>query len=278
MCLICMSSIKIININAQNSEDKILCNATIDEDFDDSCVSVILNPYISKVNIIDDLVFEKLSQYDNVLSVENKLDFPERIVKEDGTLNYDVNSDLVDHLSKIEYSQVLKITLKEKSKQNVLELIKEIELFDEVFAAEPNYYSTPADVPSDTRISEQWNLISTNGINMPDVWDFVTGSEDVIVGVIDTGIASHDDLNDNIIAGKDFYNNTITTDDERNHGTCVAGIIGAKGNNYNGVSGINQKISIVPLQVSYEEEEEIKIKPDAVIDAIEYAIVGKQQM
>ena len=69
--------------------------------------------------------------------------------------------------------------------------------------------------------------------------NYSIGSRTVKVGVIDTGIANHEDLNDNLVAGWNFVDDSNNTDDTDGHGTAVAGIIGATGTNENGVLGVN---------------------------------------
>jgi len=117
--------------------------------------------------------------------------------------------------------------------------------------------------PNDPQFVNQWALKNTSqstategnagggdlttsaGISGADMdvylaWDYVTGNNNVIVGVFDTGIdAEHPDLSPNLIAGYDAVNNvnSVTTDPE-GHGTCTAGIIGARTNNEIGVAGI----------------------------------------
>jgi uncharacterized membrane protein (Fun14 family) len=58
-----------ITVNAQNTEEKIYSNIEIEENFDDSCVFVILKPVYSKYNIIKDSVAEKIQSIENVLSI-----------------------------------------------------------------------------------------------------------------------------------------------------------------------------------------------------------------
>ena len=89
------------------------------------------------------------------------------------------------------------------------------------------------------------------------------------VGVIDTGVSNHEDLNGNLVSGWDTFNNNATTnDDTHSHGTHVAGIIGAVGNNGKGSVGVNWDVSIVPLQAANEEN---KFESSDVIEAIEWA-------
>ena len=136
-------------------------------------------------------------------------------------------------------------------------------------------------IPSSVKANSQ--LQSTNDpyynsqyalplMDVPEAWNISKGSKDIVVVVMDTGIdKDHPDLVDNIwvnpgevpnngidddgngyiddIHGWDSYRNTGTLQDLDGHGSHVAGIIGAKGNNGIGVSGINQDISIIGLNV-----------------------------
>ena len=83
-------------------------------------------------------------------------------------------------------------------------------------------------------------------------WDKTTGLDSVKVGIIDSGIANVADLSANVdyALGYDFYNgNGVTSDDINGHGTEVASVVGAIGNNGIGVCGVCWDVKLVPLQV-----------------------------
>lgn len=107
------------------------------------------------------------------------------------------------------------------------------------------------------------------------MWDFSTGSNEVIVGVMDTGIdGTHPDLQDSILNNlcRDFTSGEAVEVsiplDPNGHGTHVAGIIGAIGNNNVGVTGTNWNVGLVSLRVFDEFGNGYS---SYVAEAIEYA-------
>jgi subtilisin family serine protease len=146
----------------------------------------------------------------------------------------------------------------------------------DVLYAEPNYILRTTLTPNDTRFGEMWGLNNVGqssgtpdaDIDAPEAWNHTTGSSDVIVAVIDSGVDyNHPDLSANMFRntadcnnngidddgngyvddcfGIDTRNNDSDPMDDNNHGTHVAGTIGAVGNNNRGVVGINWNVQIM---------------------------------
>jgi type VII secretion-associated serine protease mycosin len=102
--------------------------------------------------------------------------------------------------------------------------------------------------PNDTHYSAyQWNLPQ---IEAPYAWTLSTGSGDVIVAVLDTGVdLDHPDLQGKTVSGFDFVNNDSDASDDEGHGTHVAGIVAARTNNSQGVAGVSWESKIMPVKV-----------------------------
>ncbi|PYR47170.1 MAG: hypothetical protein DMF95_17015, partial [Acidobacteria bacterium] len=138
--------------------------------------------------------------------------------------------------------------------------------------AEPNFVVEAfSNAPNDPFFTSQWSLHIYAGIDAIEAWDITTGSAEVVVAVLDTGIDYlHVDLVDNLFRnevectanGWDDDGNGVVDDchglnaithsgdpyDDNGHGTHVAGIIGATGNNAYGVSGVAWNVRILPCK------------------------------
>jgi subtilisin family serine protease len=139
--------------------------------------------------------------------------------------------------------------------------------------------ATVLSLPNDPFFSEQWSLNNSGqiggtpgaDINAKGAWDISTGSDSIVVAVIDTGVLyTHSDLSSNIwdnmgeipdngidddhngfiddVRGWNFVTNTSDPIDDNHHGTHVSGTIGAVGNNAIGVAGVNWHVQIMPLK------------------------------
>jgi subtilase family serine protease len=173
--------------------------------------------------------------------------------------------------------------------------------------AEPNYMVRIVTAPNDPMFSNLWGLENIGqpvggvpGVPGADIrataaWDVSLGSPDTVVAVIDTGIDyTHEDLAANIwtapasftvnagggpvtcAAGTHGFNAILRTCDpmdDHNHGTHVAGTIGAVGNNQRGVAGVNWTTRM--MAIKFLNSEGSGSIADA-ISGIEFAIGAKQ--
>ncbi|WP_373838073.1 S8 family serine peptidase [Methanospirillum sp.] len=112
-------------------------------------------------------------------------------------------------------------------------------------------------IPNDPGFYLQWGLYNTQNISSeradisaPEAWNIITGSADVIVAVIDTGVDyNHEDLAENCIPGYNFVSFDDNPADDNGHGTHCAGIISAVTNNSIGIAGVSWNSKILPVKV-----------------------------
>ncbi len=145
------------------------------------------------------------------------------------------------------------------------------------YAGENRTYEL-AVVPGDTYYQNQWYL---EKVNAPQAWDTTTGDDGIVIAVLDTGIdLDHPDLQQNIWHNTDEIPNNSIDDDANgyvddyygwdfvgdqndpqpqfsgswtaaavHHGSVVAGIAGAKGNNNKGITGMNWTVRMMSVRV-----------------------------
>ena len=159
-----------------------------------------------------------------------------------------------EYLEQVDFHQILKFNLEEQTPECVLTAIEELEKCEPVLSAEPDFYFEEfSTVPNDPYIySSYYGYYNTKFF---DAWDIETGSSNVKVGIIDTGIANISDLSGNVnySLGYSFYNNdSVTWNDyygTYGHGTQVASVVGAIGNNSVGICGACWNVTLVPFQI-----------------------------
>ena len=108
----------------------------------------------------------------------------------------------------------------------------------------------PAAVPNDPEYrAGQASYLETLGV--PGAWDVTTGSDTVVVAVLDTGVdAAHPDLGGRMVAGRNVVDADDDTTDVLGHGTKMAGILGAVTNNGVGGAGVAWAVKIMPVKVT----------------------------
>ncbi len=176
----------------------------------------------------------------------------------------------------------------------------------------PHYIRAAVMMPNDPYFNDQWHLSKIQAVG---AWEKTTGSAEIVVAVIDTGLdLDHPDLASRLwrntrehqngkdddgngfvddFVGWDFIDNDNDPSPDPNapnitraginHGTIIAGVIGASAGNAEGVSGINWRVRIMPLRVLDGGgvgnialvEEAIRYATAAGADVINLSFVGK---
>ena len=169
-----------------------------------------------------------------------------------------------------------------------------------VVSIEPDYVRTVSREPND---SIYYNQYAAGNMSLPQAWDLTTGSPAVIIAVIDSGIQlNHPDLQPNIfvntgeipgdgidndkngfdddVTGWDFVGPNLDSPvhdkdptDFLGHGTKVAGVIGAVGNNSHGIAGVCWQVRILPLKIGSDSPTLNELSCAGEIEAIDYAVL-----
>jgi subtilisin family serine protease len=188
----------------------------------------------------------------------------------------------------------------------LVDLIQELSANRNIGYAEPNYIQKAIGIPNDARFDELWGMHNTGqtggtadaDIDAVEAWDTFTGSRDVVVAVIDTGVDyNHVDLVDNRwvnegeipsngidddgngyiddVYGYDFAYGDSDPMDGHSHGTHCSGTIGGVGNNSIGVAGVSHAVRI--MAVKFLDDWGSGYTDDA-IDSIIYAVDNGAQI
>lgn len=131
-----------------------------------------------------------------------------------------------------------------------LALAEQLSADPSIAYAEPNYVYRAFVEPNDPDWIKQWAL---QKVGAPAAWDLSTGSADVIVAIIDTGVDdTHPDLVGKLVDGYDFVDYDTDPHDLNGHGTHCAGIAAAAANNGTGIAGLDWQARIMPIRALNE--------------------------
>lgn len=188
-------------------------------------------------------------------------------------------------------SRTYKVTF--ESDVDVLCVCGELSRSKAVENARPNYIRQACAIPNDTFYGFQWGL---QAINAEKGWDIETGSTDVLIAIVDSGVdLDHGDLAAKLTPGFDFVDYQGSggwrydllgdymhrdphPDDEDGHGTHCAGIAAAASDNNEGVAGVCWNARILPVRVMFRIYDrwkgvETSVGTDVDIDAgIKFAV------
>lgn len=240
------------------SEEKIICNASIDDDFSDSRVLVVMNA--DESSRLKDYSAADFPEVKNIrvkdLSVGTKSVLKAQIdsdaeIQSSGLISVD-NSMQVDA---DKYRQILCLELEQPGKANVMKAIVALSKRSDVLYAGPDYpiYIDEAETNAASSSIDQWGL---SKINVSGAWNITEGSSQVVVAVADTGIkGDHPNLVNRINATlcRDFTSgSTVVANpptDPNGHGTHVAGIIGSQSTSSVPITGVCKNVTLVSLRV-----------------------------
>lgn len=168
-------------------------------------------------------------------------------------------------------------------------IIDRIKQSPHVEKVSPDTQETHTMVPDDPDFTKQYNLLNptayagpalamlAGSANLQSAWDVTKGSSATVVAIVDTGIRGNSEFYSRILPGYDFITNTLrandgdgrdadptdpgdwyaagecgtgsTQQDSSWHGTHIAGIIAAGGNNSSAIAGVNWNTRILPVRV-----------------------------
>jgi hypothetical protein len=112
---------------------------------------------------------------------------------------------------------------------------------------EPNHVMKISALPIDPEIERQQYLKQIKAL---EGWEIANEAPETVIAILDTGIdLNHPDLIDNLVEGFNLIDEGALPMDDNGHGTQIAGVIGAVGNNEFGIAGILWRTKLMPVKV-----------------------------
>ena len=202
----------------------------------------------------------------NEIVVELKADYSAKVFCKDSRVkkindSLNLKSYTVIGNKKLKRTYVLKF----KDDVDINSIIKVYKATNIFRYVEPNFIGEGHGVmetsPDDANFFRQWSHVNdasftlSPATNDADIdtdlaWDITQGDPNLIVAVLDSGLKmNHPEFAGRLVPGYDFANNDSDPSDDHGHGTNVAGIILAKGNNSIGYAGVNWNSKIMICKI-----------------------------
>lgn len=244
-------------------------------------------PYDSKLQAIEkhsqkNPIYLKLKPHLSNIDLRNYLSEKYQIRIELTKLGQ-VNNRNINTNSNDDINRIYRIDNHYTDKKSLIQTLRNTGIFQYVEMPGPrNLFFIPNDEHYVEYQEEYLNLIG-----LPQVWDIINDNANILIAIIDSGTKlEHPDLSTNIfinpmeildgidndnndkiddISGWDFVGNEYETDSfepdnspqptaiENNHGTHVAGIVGARYNNSIGIAGVGCNVKILPIKIGYDD-------------------------
>ncbi|MCP5052134.1 MAG: S8 family serine peptidase, partial [bacterium] len=188
--------------------------------------------------------------------------------------NHRSNADMLCRKYNLEIQQVqprqnsIYYILETPGGENIKALCRQLRHEPFVIDASPDYFATIAVTSTPTNdpyFFYQYALVNVGQVYRPETgstgtpgsdikalegWDWSTGSEDIIIAVLDSGVAlNHEDLQNKLVPGFNIIAGNTNPADDHGHGTFVASIAAAETNNGVGMAGVGRLSKIMPIKV-----------------------------
>lgn len=161
---------------------------------------------------------------------------------------------------------------------------EKFQALDFILLSQPNFKYFPTKVPNDHKYSLQ--KVPYAPMMVEEAWDITTGvaqarGKDIIIAVLDDGFDdTQEDLKPNLMLDL-AYNAVEDNSDFQNpvlgysHGTAVASLAGAVGNNARGIAGISWNVKILPIRVfGYDDQGEFYSTSQIIINGLRHAYIN----
>ena len=165
------------------------------------------------------------------------------------------------HFSKLErFKRTYRLQFDKKDKRE--ELLSVLRSFPEIEFADPIPLPQVHWLPNDLGSNSTSGQYALHLMHAENAWDITRGKKSVVVAVVDNGVdLRHPDLVNKLVPGYDLADGDNDPDIPHmgfDHGTHVAGIIGAQTNNDRGIASIGNEVMIMPVKVTYDDAENFK--------------------